>query len=168
MKELRICPNCKEERWVQSTCSQRTRLCRRCFDGLRRKRTVEERPIWKHSDGYLEVHLPQDHSCWAMVSKSRGGIMVHRLVMAEYLGRCLEKWEVVHHINGIKDDNRIENLKITTQKGHQLSYRDGYAKGLKDGLELRDKELEKQIKLLQWQVKELGQQLQIKSDLFGV
>jgi len=103
-----------------------------------------------------------------MVSKSRGGIMVHRLVMAEYLGRCLEKWEVVHHINGIKDDNRIENLKITTRKGHQLSYRDGYAKGLKDGLELRDKELEKQIKLLQWQVKELGQQLQIKSDLFGV
>lgn len=42
----------------------------------------------------------------------------HRHIMEEYLGRKLNKNEVVHHINGNKIDNRIENLQIMDKREH--------------------------------------------------
>lgn len=42
----------------------------------------------------------------------------HRVVAESMLGRPLVKGEVVHHINGIKTDNRPENLQVVTQSEH--------------------------------------------------
>jgi hypothetical protein len=58
-------------------------------------------------DGYVEITRGKN--------KYKGQ---HRVIMEEYLGRELNTNEVVHHINGIKHDNRIENLKVMTNKEH--------------------------------------------------
>ena len=57
--------------------------------------------------GYVLVKAPD--SPMAMVN---GYVPEHRMVMAEHLRRPLERFENVHHINGVRDDNRIENLEL--------------------------------------------------------
>ena len=158
-----VCPRCGKEREIFKQHLTEPNFRGFCWDchmkrlhEKRRNRPMSDRPVLKRkTDGYLEIILPETHWCYPMASKARHSILVHRLVMAEYLKRLLEPWEIVHHINGIRDDNRGENLQLVSRQSHQQSYQDGYMKGFKDGITIRDKSLEKQIKLLQWQIKEL-------------
>src|SRR5262245_38124112 len=51
-------------------------------------------------------------------------IAEHRIVMEQYIGRELLPSEVVHHRNGIRNDNRIENLEVLSRGQHpKLHYR---------------------------------------------
>lgn len=73
----------------------------------------EKASSWKggrhvNASGYVAISKP-DHPS----ARGHGGyILEHRYIMEQYLGRKLEKHETIHHINGKKDDNRIENLQL--------------------------------------------------------
>ena len=75
---------------------------------------------YKDSQGYIYVQLQPDDLYTPMASSDRY-VRQHRLVMAEHLGRPLKSWEIVHHKNGKKDDNRLENLVAYPSQGDHLS-----------------------------------------------
>ena len=67
----------------------------------------------KRNDGYIYVYLP-DHP----YASADGYVMEHRLVMEKHICRYVLPGEVIHHKNGNRKDNRIENLALMTSSEH--------------------------------------------------
>lgn len=66
-------------------------------------------------DGYVYISK-RDHP----YATKAGYVCEHRLVMEKHLGRYLNPDEVVHHKNGIPDDNRLENLQLLANQTEHI------------------------------------------------
>lgn len=150
------CLECGRERWVYFNSKQKpSERCRKCVaktpsareahSKMQSQRIGIANHMWKggkivDSRGYKQIKLMPDDFFIPMANKNRY-VLVHRLVMAKKLGRNLHPFEIVHHKNGIKDDNRIENLQLIGNDRHnQITI------------------LERKIQLLEMQINQLKQE----------
>ncbi len=117
------CGRCKKRRWVglnNMSCRTKqgrgfTGVCLNCIDkpGAEQIRGKKSKGWFLSVRGYKYLHRP-GHP----MADIRGFVAEHRLVMSEVLGRDLESWEHVHHINGQKADNDPGNLELVTNVNH--------------------------------------------------
>lgn len=106
---FRVCPTCGKEYKIGYAQYIKTRQnpdieCRSC--------DIETREGW--GDGHIDT-TGYKRVYYTNIDGDREMILEHRLVMQNYLGRHLRKHEHVHHKNGMRDDNRIENLELWTR-----------------------------------------------------
>ena len=79
----------------------------------------EKRPMDLVKNGYskprkISLNVHGYHTITTPFNKH----LVHRIIMEQHLKRSLSPDELVHHINGIKIDNRLENLELVTRQSH--------------------------------------------------
>lgn len=103
-QENRSCPYCKKVFTVRSSSPQKhcSVLCAR-----RNQKTGKDSPYWKGG-----LHRRKGNNYVSIYISPGQEMLEHRFLMEQHLGRKLNEGEIVHHINGIKNDNRIENLKV--------------------------------------------------------
>lgn len=80
---------------------------------------MDKHPAWKGGkykdkrDGYIFIYQPKNPN-----ARSDGYVLEHRLIMSDFLGRPIAKDEDINHLNGKKDDNRLENLRLVRHYAH--------------------------------------------------
>ena len=150
--KLITCPQCGRQRWVRLRHIIRDSFAGLCWLCNNKKYCKENNRgkksrLWKGSrhrdkNGYILVRLYPEDFFFPMAGYG-GRIREHRLIMAKHLGRCLHPWEIVHHKNGVKDDNRLENLQLVTDDRHrQITLLENRIKFLEDRVVLLEGENE--------------------------
>ncbi len=139
------CADCGKERWVAFVGGKPVSVrCHPCFMKLRgRRETGANNPGWhggrRKCHGYIYI-LNREHPN----ADKTGLVPEHRMVAEKRLGRLLKTNEVTHHLNGIKDDNRPENLAVMARGGKRGHH--GYLVSM--AYQKRIRELEAQLSQL--------------------
>ena len=119
--EVCVVDDCKNKHVAKGFCQTHYRSFKAWLD---KDRSVVG-PVQKDKAGYVLLYRPNHPNC-----SVNGQYAEHRLVMEEMIGRLLVKGENVHHKNGIRDDNRPENLELWSSrqpKGQRVEDKVEYA-----------------------------------------
>jgi predicted transcriptional regulator len=99
----------KEQKFCSLNCSAKYR---KKFINIPESLNSASRKLDKNI-GYVRIYAP-----FHKEANSWGYVYEHRIVMENALGRCLKDNEIVHHINGNRNDNRVENLLVMDRVEH--------------------------------------------------
>lgn len=99
--------NCKGKQHSNGFCGKHNARYKRYGDPLKICRAEPGKGRFINTQGYVDLFKPEHKN-----SKRGGYILEHRYVMSLALGRPLNDKEYVHHKNGNKLDNRLENLEL--------------------------------------------------------
>jgi hypothetical protein len=116
--------------------SLKNKYCsRKCFNKAVKLKLIKYKPklLRRINKGYILVSLNGSELFFSQMADKAGYVYEHRLIMAKHLGRCLLSYEVVHHKNGIKGDNRLTNLELYSRSSHMTSHNKGYQDGYRQG-----------------------------------
>lgn len=106
-----VCPKCG------GIMDNRATVCQKCHNNSGDSRRGTGRGYY-YSNGYKRIHRPLHPN-----ADRDGYILEHRLIMEEYLHCYLEREWDIHHLNQIRDDNRLENLELfTSSADHHKKY----------------------------------------------
>lgn len=117
--------NCGKKHSSKGFCSKHYRSFKAWLDKDRKTEIQAKQKPAKDKDGYVLLYMPQHPNC-----SVTGQYAQHRLVMEEMIGRILVQGENVHHKNGIRNDNRPENLELWSSrqpKGQRVEDKVEYA-----------------------------------------
>jgi hypothetical protein len=106
----RQCPACGTTFFRRPSDKPQTYCSMACADTVKRGRPPQRYKRLVTRDGYVSVYVPPAERPPGQEKTARH--MEHRYVMFKALGRWPDRHETVHHINGDKTDNRIENLQL--------------------------------------------------------
>lgn len=110
-----ICEKCGTGRWAQIH-KHMPRFCHRCNCSLIGRDNFKGKP--QLSTGYVFVYKPDHPFC-----NKYGYVFLHRIIMEDHIGRLLMPNEIVHHVNGIRTDNRLGNLRLCpSQRDHMIAH----------------------------------------------
>ena len=125
--EIEVCvmDDCDKKHIAKGFCSKHYRSFKAWVDKDRSIEKRSKRTTSEDKNGYVLLYMP-DHPN----SSVYGHYSEHRLVMEQTIGRILAKGENVHHKNGIRNDNRPENLELWSSrqpKGQRVEDKVEYA-----------------------------------------
>lgn len=103
--------NCDKPHAAQRLCQMHYRRNALYGDPLVSPGRQRSKKKYVNNNGYVLVYAPENSS-----SMVNGYGLEHRVIMAEHLGRPLLETEQVHHKNGVRHDNRLENLELWSVK----------------------------------------------------
>ena len=136
------CPICETQRWVRFINLAENKLRNKLCSFCNRKQLGENSSGWKggrhvSSMGYVHIYKPEHPK-----ADRAKYVLEHVLIWEAFHQRTLPEGWVIHHINGIRDDNRPKNLLAMPKKNHNMHL-------VNQTLQKRIRELEIENKLLE-------------------